>query len=59
MKKFINPPRNNWKKLIARPIISSQEIKSVLEEIFQTVKKNGDMALKKYTKKFDQVNFLY
>jgi len=56
MKKFINPPRNNWKKLIARPIISYQEIKSILNEVFQTVKNNGDMALKKYTKKFDRVS---
>jgi histidinol dehydrogenase len=55
MKKIYNPKRSDWKELLARPTQSVEEIEGVVEKIFMDVRKQGDVAIKKYTTRFDGV----
>ncbi|MEO5582852.1 MAG: histidinol dehydrogenase [Saprospiraceae bacterium] len=55
MKLFEEPNRNQWMDLITRPSGHDLSQDSLVENILQEVKSQGDMALKKYTAKFDQV----
>ncbi|MDX1903616.1 MAG: histidinol dehydrogenase [Thermonemataceae bacterium] len=48
-----NPPKKDWAELLKRP---SQQTKDILEQvkpILEDICENGDKAIKKYNKKFD------
>ncbi|WP_343187995.1 histidinol dehydrogenase [Buchnera aphidicola] len=48
--------QNKKKKILERPILSQQKnLKKNVSKILKDVLENGDFALKKYTKKFDNV----
>ncbi len=53
MQLFRYPDRNEWPKIVARPVMDDDQIDKSVKRILQDVKTNGDIALKKYTKKFD------
>ncbi len=55
MQKIVDPSRETWKELLARPEQKDDELQAVCSEIFAEVRKNGDEALKKYTWFFDRV----
>ena len=46
------------KKLAARNMLQDENITKTVAEIIDDVKRNGDTAIIKYTKKFDKVNLL-
>lgn len=48
-----NPNRNQWSQLIKRPTQSIENIELTVEEIFKDVKRNGNLAIQKYTALFD------
>ena len=52
---FINPDRNNWKKILQRPVFDSSLLESTVAEILKNVQLNGDTAVKEYTAKFDGI----
>ncbi len=56
MKTIINPDRKDWLKLIQRPVIKLDTLYGIVNGVFDDVKKNGDKAVKKYTKAFDKAN---
>lgn len=47
------PKQNEWERLLARPTQSLETIESVVSDIFQDIKTNGDQAIAKYTHQFD------
>ena len=49
---LINPPRKNWADLMQRPQIDSKNLESVVLEIIETTRENGDKAVKDYSQKF-------
>jgi histidinol dehydrogenase len=49
---FINPSRTDWPELMMRPQINSQNLEEVVLEIINTVKAEGDIAVKNYSLKF-------
>ena len=49
---FINPSRTDWPELMMRPQINSQNLEEVVIEIINTVKAEGDVAVKNYSLKF-------
>jgi histidinol dehydrogenase len=49
---FINPSRTDWPELTMRPQINSQNLEEVVLEIINTVKTEGDVAVKNYSLKF-------
>jgi histidinol dehydrogenase len=53
MKKFFDPERSGWKKLLKRPTQTVEDIEKVVEQIFGEVRDQGDEAVKKYSRLFD------
>ena len=56
MKIIIEPERKDWTKILKRPAKAFNKLESVVEEIFNDIELNGDEALHRYTKKFDEVD---
>ncbi|TVQ83411.1 MAG: histidinol dehydrogenase [Bacteroidetes bacterium] len=50
-----NPPRETWGELLKRPAMDSEYLDQAVEDIFFSVKRNGDQALKDFTRAFDGV----
>ena len=55
MRNIIYPKKENWAKILKRPTQTVKEIETTVNQVFEDVQKNGDIAIKKYTKKFDKV----
>ncbi|MDP5082529.1 MAG: histidinol dehydrogenase [Winogradskyella sp.] len=55
MKLYINPEKQTWKSLLKRPTQSLEAIEGVVNEVFTEVSREGDIAIEKYTSKFDGV----
>ena len=49
---IINPSQEQWPGLIKRPQIDSKNLDETVLEIINTVKQNGDEAVKNYSLKF-------
>jgi histidinol dehydrogenase len=47
-----NPPEAEWKELIKRPVINALNLTETVSEIINTVKQQGDFAVKDYSLKF-------
>ncbi|CAG5081343.1 histidinol dehydrogenase [Parvicella tangerina] len=54
MKKIINPQLKDWSELSKRPQLNQTDLTDLILNVFQDVQENGDRALKKFTKEFDQ-----
>ncbi len=52
---FINPSKKEWQQLLQRPAFDTSSLQEKVSAILQDVKKNGDVAIKKYAKQFDNV----
>ena len=55
MNKIINPDRNIWNEILARPVLSLEEIEKRVAPIMEEVQKGKDKALLSLTSKFDGV----
>jgi histidinol dehydrogenase len=55
MKSYRYPDKKNWAEIIQRPVTDLSELEKKVKKITDTVKENGDKAIRKYTKKFDGV----
>lgn len=53
MQIFDKPDKKKWEAILARPRVSDESIQESVREILKDVRKNGDKALKKYTKALD------
>ena len=56
MKKYINPPKDKWPVLQNRPTLSTEKIIPRVTQIMNSVKQNGDTALKELSLKYDGNN---
>jgi histidinol dehydrogenase len=54
MKTFNYP--TNWNALTQRPSIETENLEAVVNQVLSAVKEKGDVAVKEYTKQFDQVS---
>ncbi len=50
------PPTSSWFDLSKRPQKNTEDLNSLVEEVFQRVKDEGDQALFEYTRLFDKVS---
>lgn len=50
-----NPKKETWSDLLKRPTKSVENIENTVNQIFDDVRRNGDMAIEKYTALFDGV----
>lgn len=55
MKTYRNPPPEEWVSLTKRPVLETEELFPLVEEVFTAIRKDGDQALAEYTLRFDQV----
>ena len=55
MKRFINPDKSTWKSLTKRASASYDSLEPLAKSIFKKVEKDGDLAIRGYTHKFDKV----
>lgn len=55
MNKVYNPPRESWEKLLQRPVQAYSSVEAIAREVFEQVQKEGDTAIKAYTRKYDGV----
>ncbi|MEO8934485.1 MAG: histidinol dehydrogenase [Xanthomarina sp.] len=53
MKTFINPSRTEWSSILQRPTQKLESIENTVNQIFDDIKRNGDLAILKYTEFFD------
>lgn len=53
---ILNPAQKEWDNILKRPSVNAQDLKHLVWDVFDEVAKNGDGALKEYTRKFDQVS---
>jgi histidinol dehydrogenase len=53
MKIISNPEKSTWDELLIRPRIDHEVLEEQLQKIINDVARNGDSAVKKYTKEFD------
>ncbi|MFL1012865.1 histidinol dehydrogenase [Flavisericum labens] len=51
-----NPKKESWSDILKRPTQTVDDIEGVVNEVFQDVQKNGNMAIKKYTERFDGIS---
>jgi histidinol dehydrogenase len=49
---IINPPKSQWPDLIKRPLIDAENLEETVAGIINTVKQNGDEAVKNYSQQF-------
>lgn len=56
MEKIINPVRQEWAKLLARPKFNNDDLVTICKDVFADIMKEGDKALAKYTLRFDRVS---
>lgn len=49
------PEKKEWAALLQRPVRDASDLEEKIEKILRSVRKKGDKALFKYTKKFDSV----
>jgi histidinol dehydrogenase len=55
MKTIINPHRNNWGQIIARPLFDRTALFDRVRTILDEVKNSGDEAIRRFTLQFDGV----
>jgi histidinol dehydrogenase len=55
MKTYINPNKSKWQEILKRPAEDSKDMENIVRNIFQSVRNEGDLAIRKFTQKFDNV----
>lgn len=56
MKIHIHPEKKDLPKILQRPSMEANHLEDIVSEVLNNVKDNGDVALKKYTARFDGVD---
>ncbi len=59
IKTIINPKVDEWTKLQERPVVNQGSLFEVAENIFNDVRTTGDIAVSKYSRQFDGVNYSF
>jgi histidinol dehydrogenase len=55
MKLIKYPKRDTWSKLLQRPTLDTKELSGTVSRILEDVRANGDAALRKYAREFDNI----
>lgn len=55
MKVYEYPSREIWDQILARPVISLENLESIVKPVLSAVKEGGDKAIFELTAKFDKV----
>lgn len=55
MKLLVYPERSEWNSMLARPAFDASVLEKKVRKILEKVKKDGDKAVRKFTKEFDGI----
>lgn len=55
MNKILYPRKEDWAKVLERPVNKGEDLEKVCRAVFDEVARDGDEALRKYTWYFDRV----
>ena len=55
VKKYINPAKEQWEKILARPVFDFSDLEAVVQPVLDSVRNDGDTAIKQFTERFDKV----
>lgn len=55
MNKILYPRKEEWAKVLERPVNREEDLEIVCKAVFDEVARDGDEALRKYTRYFDRV----
>ena len=55
MKIIQNPKQEKWQELLARPVFDTLPLEKKVRKILARIKKDGDKAIKKFTREFDGI----
>jgi histidinol dehydrogenase len=53
------PARKYWEEILKRPAMDNSSLEKTVSEILADVKLNGDVAIRKYSEKFDGISLKY
>jgi len=56
MRTYINPQRQTWDEILARPELNLEELRGKVSSILKTVRDEGDRTLQEMTRQFDGVS---
>ena len=56
MKRYIQPPREQWPDLLKRPELDTSRLQATVSAVLQEVRTRGDAAVRHYTLQFDKVD---
>ncbi|HEY8388753.1 MAG TPA: histidinol dehydrogenase [Parasegetibacter sp.] len=48
------PPREQWTRLLQRPVLDNSDLESKVSDILKGVKQRGDQAVREFTERFDR-----
>ncbi len=51
-----NPKRTDWESICKRPVLESENLQKLVNQVFEDVKLNGDEAIARYTQQFDKTS---
>ena len=54
MKTVLYPEKKDWNALAQRPVAEKQTLSNLVNEVFQRIQHEGDLAVKEYTEQFDR-----
>ncbi|MEP6924479.1 MAG: histidinol dehydrogenase, partial [Pyrinomonadaceae bacterium] len=52
------PEKSSWAEITARPVFETNNLETIVGEILQDVSQNGDIAVRRYTERFDNSDVL-
>jgi histidinol dehydrogenase len=56
MKTYINPDKSLWPQILQRPVMDVSGLYETVQTVLNEIKQSGDIALRKFTQKFDGVD---
>lgn len=58
MKRYLNPDKASWPKILERPLFSAADLTGKVKAILDEIKSDGLPAIQKFTEQFDGVSIL-
>ena len=55
MKTYQYPEVNDWTALCQRPILSKGDLAELVSQVFEAIRQEGDIAVRRYSENFDKV----
>lgn len=55
MKRYLNPERKEWDRILQRPGFDASELTEKVQSILREIRKEGELAVRRFTEQFDGI----